>query len=145
VPAGLGEPVFAKLDADLAGALMGIGAVKAVEIGAGFSVAGRLGSENKDEFMAKNGMVCTECNHAGGILGGVSTGEEIVARLAVKPTASISLEQRTVNLQGEPVTIKIKGRHDPCICPRLVPVAEAMTALVIADHLLRQRAVRGSI
>ncbi len=143
LPAGLGEPVFGKLDADLAHALMSIGAVKGVEIGDGFEVASRLGSENQDSFIEREGKVVTEHNRAGGILGGISTGEEIIARLAVKPTPSISHEQRTVDLAGNETTIQIKGRHDPCICPRLVPVAEAMTALVLADHLLRHRALVG--
>jgi chorismate synthase len=141
VPAGLGEPVFGKLDADLAYALMGIGAVKAVEIGDGWAVASRLGTENQDPFIQDHGKIRSEMNRAGGILGGISTGEEIICRIAVKPTASIAAEQRTVDLEGRATTIQIKGRHDPCICPRIVPVAEAMTALVLVDHLLRQRAI----
>lgn len=136
VPAGLGEPVFGKLDADLAGALMGIGAVKGVEVGLGFGAASLRGSEVNDEFYWDGG-VRTRTNHAGGILGGISTGMPIVCRIAVKPTPSISKPQRTVNVETkEDAIIEIKGRHDPSIVPRIVPVVEAMTALVIADHML---------
>jgi chorismate synthase len=142
VPAGLGEPVFDRLDADIAKALMCIPAVKGVEIGAGFAVAGRRGSENNDAFEMRDGRVRTRTNNAGGILGGISTGETIVARMAVKPTSSIVLDQDTVTQTGEPATVKVLGRHDPCVCPRAVPIAEAMLALVLADHLLRQRAAR---
>ena len=139
VPAGLGDPVFNKLDAMLGGAMFSIGGVKGVEIGAGFSAAGRRGSENNDP-MGPEGFAS---NHAGGILAGISSGQEIVMRLAVKPTPSISRPQKTTNLAGEPVDIEIKGRHDPCICPRLAPVAEAMAALVLADAYLMQRALKG--
>jgi chorismate synthase len=142
VPAGLGEPVFDRLDADIAKALMCIPAVKGVEIGAGFAAVGRRGSENNDAFEARDGRIRTRTNNAGGILGGISTGEPIVARLALKPTSSIILEQDTVTQAGEPATLKVLGRHDPCVCPRAVPIAEAMVALVLADHLLRQRAAR---
>jgi chorismate synthase len=142
VPAGLGEPVFDRLDADIAKALMGIPAVKGVEIGAGFAVVERRGSENNDAFEQRDGRIRTRTNNAGGILGGISTGETIVARMAVKPTSSIVLEQETVTQTGDPATIKVLGRHDPCVCPRAVPIAEAMLALVLADHLLRQRAAR---
>jgi len=142
VPAGLGEPVFDKLDADLAKALMGIGSVKGIEIGAGFEVVGLLGSENNDPFYWDGERIRTRTNRAGGILGGISTGEDIIIRLAIKPTPSISRPQQTVTSQGDPCTITIRGRHDPCICPRVVPVAEAMVALVLVDHLLRQRSYR---
>lgn len=136
VPAGLGEPVFGKLDADLAGALMGIGAVKGVEIGLGFGAATLRGTEMNDEFYIDGGIK-TRTNHAGGIIGGISTGMPIVCRLAVKPTPSISKPQRTVNIRtNEDAMIEIKGRHDPSIVPRIVPVVEAMAALVLADHML---------
>lgn len=132
VPAGLGDPVFGKLDAAIAGALMGIGAVKGVEIGDGFAVAARFGSENNDPILPGG----SGSNRAGGILGGISTGAPVVARCAVKPTPSIALPQRTVDAAGEAVEIRVGGRHDPCIGPRLVPVAEAMLGLVLADALL---------
>jgi chorismate synthase len=138
VPAGLGEPVFDKLDAELAKALMSIGAVKGVEIGAGFEAARMKGSEMNDEFIIKEGRIRTKTNNAGGILGGISTGEPIICRIAVKPTPSISKPQRSVDMEKmQEVEIKIKGRHDPCICPRIVPVAEAMVALVLVDYLMR--------
>ena len=145
VPAGLGEPVFDKLEADLGKALLSIGAVKGVEFGDGFKMAERRGSENSDPFINDGGRIRTLYNRAGGILAGISTGEEIIIRLAVKPTSSIALEQKTVDKEGKPRKFQIKGRHDPCICPRLVPVAEAMCAIVLADHLLRQRAQAGKI
>jgi len=138
-PAGLGEPVFDKLDAELAKALMSIGAVKGVEIGEGFAAAALLGSENNDP-LTPEGFVS---NRAGGILAGISNGDEIVARAAVKPIPSIAMKQRTVNLKNEPVSIKIGGRHDISAIPRIIPVCEAMVALTIADHLLRQK-VTGS-
>ncbi len=138
IPPGVGEPVFDKLDAELAKALMSIGAVKGVEIGAGFSAAKMKGSEMNDPFRVKGGAVVTETNNAGGILGGISNGMPIICRIAVKPTSSISKAQKTVDLLKRVNTeIQIKGRHDPCICPRIVPVAEAMVALVLADHMLR--------
>jgi len=133
-PCGLGDPVFGKLDAQIAGAMMGIGAVKAVEIGDGIAVAGRFGSENNDPI-TKNGFLS---NHAGGILGGISSGQEIVVRIAVKPTPSIAKPQRTVDVQGNDAEITVKGRHDPCIVPRIIPVAEAMLALVLIDAVLEQ-------
>jgi chorismate synthase len=143
VPTGLGEPVFDKLDADLAKALMSIGAVKGVEIGAGRECASMRGSEMNDPLFMQEYRVKFESNNAGGILGGISTGDAIVCRIAVKPTPSIAKRQRTVDLAtGEASLIEIKGRHDPAIPPRIVPVAEAMVALVLADHLLRQRAAR---
>jgi len=138
VPPGLGEPVFDKLDADLAGALMGIGAVKGVEIGSGFASATMTGSQMNDPFEMQNGTVVCSTNNAGGILGGISNGEIIVCRIAVKPTPSIARSQRTVDMSDMSETnITIEGRHDPTIPPRIVPVAEAMTALVLADHLIR--------
>jgi chorismate synthase len=137
VPAGLGEPVFGKLDADLASAFMGLGAVKGVEFGLGFGAASLRGSEMNDEFYVEDGVVRSRTNHAGGIIGGISTGMPIVCRIAVKPTPSISRPQHTVNLQTmEDTVIEIKGRHDPSIVPRIVPVVEAMAALVLADHML---------
>jgi chorismate synthase len=143
VPAGLGEPVFDKLDAAIAQAMMSIPAVKGVEIGDGFAVALARGSENNDLFTRDaDGQVGTTTNHAGGILGGISNGQEIVVRIAAKPPASIARPQSTVDRTGMPATIEVHGRHDPTVLPRLVPVAEAMLALVLADHLLRQRMAR---
>jgi chorismate synthase len=133
-PAGLGDPVFGKLDAAIASALMGIGAVKGVEIGNGFCAARLKGSEQNDQ-MGEEGYLS---NHAGGILGGISNGNEIVARIAVKPTPSIASPQQTVDTERKVVSISVKGRHDPCIVPRIVPVAEAMLALVIVDALIEQ-------
>jgi len=133
-PPGLGDPVFGKLDALIAAALMGIGAVRGVEIGDGFASAARFGSENNDP-MTITGFAS---NHAGGILGGISTGQEIVVRIAVKPTPSISIPQKTRDIHGNEVEISVKGRHDPCIVPRILPVAEAMLALVLADCMLEQ-------
>lgn len=138
VPAGLGEPVFDRLDADLAKALMSIPAVKGFEIGAGFEAARMRGSEMNDSFLMEDGRVTCSSNNAGGILGGISSGLDIVCRVAVKPTPSISKLQQTVDLTTrENAEIAIKGRHDPTIPPRMVPVAEAMVALVFADHMLR--------
>ena len=140
VPPGLGAPVYAKLDAELAGALMGINAVKAVEIGDGFAAASLSGEANADEMRMRDGVVAFAANHAGGILGGISTGQPIVARFAVKPTSSILTMRRTVDRHGQEVEIATKGRHDPCVGIRAVPVGEAMLACVLADHLLRHRA-----
>lgn len=137
-PAGLGEPVFSKLDAELSKALMGIGAVKGVEFGAGFEAAKMKGSEMNDPMDNEKGKIKFLSNNAGGILGGISTGQDLVMRIAVKPTASIAREQKTIDVKGNNSKIKVEGRHDPCICPRIVPVAEAMTAIVIADFILRQ-------
>jgi chorismate synthase len=137
-PAGLGEPVFDKLDARLAGALMSIGAVKGVEIGEGFGVASLLGSENNDP-LTPDGY---GSNHAGGILGGISTGMDIIVRAAVKPIPSISKPQQTVTADGAPTTIRIKGRHDISAIPRIVPVCEAMALLVLADFMLHPFPVR---
>ena len=143
VPPGLGEPVFDKLQADIGKAMFSIPAIKGVEFGEGFAVAGLRGSENNDPFVRReDGSIGTSSNHHGGILGGISTGEEIVVRLAAKPPASIARPQQTVDRQGNPATIEIHGRHDPTVLPRLVPIAEAMLALVLADHLLRQRMAR---
>jgi chorismate synthase len=139
-PAGLGDPVFDKLDARLAHAVMSIGAVKGVEFGLGFDAARKKGSEHNDAFTEKDGAVHTSTNNAGGILGGISNGEDIVLRAAVKPTSSIAKEQATVNTQGHTETVAISGRHDPCLCPRIVPVVEAMINLVLADCLLLQKA-----
>ncbi len=140
VPPGLGAPVYAKLDADLAAALMGINAVKGVEIGDGFTTASLTGEENADELRMHDGVVEFASNHAGGILGGISTGQPVVARFAVKPTSSILAPRASVDRQGREVAVMTKGRHDPCVGIRAVPVAEAMVACVLADHLLRQRA-----
>ncbi len=131
-PVGLGDPVFGKLDALIAGAMMGIGAVKGVEIGDGFSAASKFGSENNDQMTADGFL----SNHAGGILGGISSGQEIIVRIAVKPTPSIAKVQQTRDIPGNVCEISIGGRHDPCIVPRIVPVAEAMLALVLMDCVL---------
>ncbi|MBF0562887.1 MAG: chorismate synthase [Alphaproteobacteria bacterium] len=140
VPLGLGAPVYDKLDADTAKALMSITAVKGVEIGEGFAAAALSGEANADEMRAgPNGTVRFLSNHAGGILGGIATGQPIVARMAVKPTSSILTPRRTVDVNGNEVEIFTKGRHDPCVGIRAVPVAEAMVACVLADHLLRHR------
>ncbi|GAG26889.1 unnamed protein product, partial [marine sediment metagenome] len=140
VPPNLGEPVFDKLDADLAKALMSISAVKGFEIGIGFQSSRIKGSENNDPIIIENEKIKTKTNNAGGILGGISNGMPIICRIAVKPTSSIEKEQDTVNLKTMKMTkLRIKGRHDPCICPRIVPVAEAMVALVLIDHLLMLR------
>ncbi len=140
VPAGLGAPIFDRLDADIAKALMSIPAVKGVEIGEGFAAAALSGPENVDEMRMKDGRPTFLSNHAGGVLGGISSGQDIVARLAVKPTSSLPVPLRTVDIRGEDVEIVTKGRHDPCVGIRAVPVAEAMIACVLADHLLRHRA-----
>jgi len=140
-PVGWGEPVFDKLDGNLARALMSIGSIKGVEIGAGFAVAGMLGSENNDLPVVIDGGIRFETNHAGGILGGISTGEDIVARVAVKPTPTIATEQRTVDLvTRERTTFRCVTASDPTIVPRMIPIAEAMTALVLIDHALLARA-----
>ncbi|SNC58859.1 chorismate synthase [Sodalis endosymbiont of Henestaris halophilus] len=136
LPAGLGEPVFDRLDADLAHALMSINAVKGVEIGDGVEVINKLGSENRDEITHEG----FQSNHAGGILGGISSGQPVIAHLSLKPTSSIMVPGRTVNRKGEDVQIVTRGRHDPCVGIRAVPIAEAMIAIVLMDHLLRQRA-----
>ena len=140
VPPGLGAPIYAKLDADLAQAMMSINAVKAVEIGDGFAAAALSGEQNADEMRMADGQVRFTSNHAGGILGGIATGQPIVARFAVKPTSSILTPRQTVDRSGREVDVTTKGRHDPCVGIRAVPVGEAMMALVLADHLLRHRA-----
>jgi chorismate synthase len=139
VPAGLGEPVYDKLDADLAKAMMSINAVKGVEIGAGFAAAALSGEENADEMRMKGGKLTFLSNAAGGVLGGISSGQDVVVRFAVKPTSSIVTPRKTVNIAGKNTEISTKGRHDPCVGIRAVPVGEAMMALVLADHLLRHR------
>ncbi|MFM4850924.1 chorismate synthase [Aeromonas rivipollensis] len=136
VPVGLGEPVFDRLDADIAHAMMGINAVKGVEIGDGFAVVEQKGSEHRDE-MTPAGFAS---NHAGGILGGISSGQDIVVNMALKPTSSITVPGKTINTSGEATEMITKGRHDPCVGIRAVPIAEAMLALVLMDHLLRHRA-----
>ena len=137
MPAGIGEPVFDKLDANLAKAVMSIGAVKGVEIGDGFAVAGAFGSDNNDSFCkGQDGKIAKTTNHAGGILGGMSDGSDIILRAAIKPTPSIARQQQTVNRDGEDIEISIKGRHDPIIVPRAVVVVEAMTAICVLDMIL---------
>ena len=144
VPVGLGAPIYGKLDGDLAAALMGINAVKGVEIGAGFAAAALSGEENADEIRIGNdGKPVFLSNHAGGILGGISTGQPIVCRFAVKPTSSILTPRRTVDRYGAETEISTKGRHDPCVGIRAVPIGEAMVACVVADHYLRQRGQMG--
>ena len=144
VPVGLGAPIYGKLDGDLAAALMGINAVKGVEIGAGFAAAAFSGEENADEIrMGNDGNPVFLSNHAGGILGGISTGQPVVCRFAVKPTSSILTPRRTVDRYGAETEISTKGRHDPCVGIRAVPIGEAMVACVIADHYLRQRGQMG--
>jgi chorismate synthase len=138
VPPGLGDPAFEKLEANLGKAMLSIGAVRGFEVGAGFAAAGMRGSEHNDEMDARGFL----SNNAGGIIGGISTGQDIIFRAAVKPTSSISRPQTTRNLTGETVEIRTEGRHDPIICPRIVPVVEGMTALVLMDHWLAQRALR---
>ena len=139
VPAGLGEPIFDRLDAELAKAILSIPATKGIEFGAGFAAADMTGVEHNDE-LTPSGFAT---NNAGGILGGISNGDEIVFRVVIKPTSSISRPQRTLNTAGEPAEIRTKGRHDPCLCPRAVPVVEAMAALVLEDHFKRQAALQG--
>jgi chorismate synthase len=141
VPPGLGAPIYGKLDAEIAGALMSINAVKGIEIGDGFAAAALRGEQNADEMRMQGGKITFLANHAGGILGGIATGQPIVARFAVKPTSSILTPVRSVSAAGEDVEIFTKGRHDPCVGIRAVPVGEAMLACVLADHLLRDRAV----
>src|SRR5260221_3324664 len=144
VPAGLGAPVYGKLDSDLAAALMGINAVKGVEIGAGMGAAALTGEENGDEMrMGNDGKPVFLSNNAGGILGGISTGQPVVVRFAVKPTSSILTPRRTVDRYGQETEISTKGRHDPCVGIRAVPIGEAMVACVIADHYLRHRGQTG--
>jgi chorismate synthase len=136
VPVGLGEPLFDKLDADIAHAMMGINAVKGVEIGDGFGVVAQRGSEHGDA-LTPDGF---ETNHAGGVLGGISTGQDLVVRLAIKPTSSIRLPRPSIDRAGRPTVVETHGRHDPCVGIRATPIAEAMLALVVMDHVLRWRA-----
>jgi chorismate synthase len=143
VPAGLGEPIYGKLDSDIASALMSINAVKGVEIGAGFAAAALSGEENGDEMRMRGGKVEFLSNQAGGILGGISSGQDIVARFAVKPTSSILTPRRSVTASGEELEVSTKGRHDPCVGIRAVPVGEAMLACVLADHAMRHKAQCG--
>ncbi len=143
VPAGLGAPVYGKLDADLAAAMMGINAVKGVEIGAGFAAAAQAGEEHGDEMRMEDGEVRFTSNNAGGVLGGISTGQDVVVRFAVKPTSSILIPRRSVDVHGNEVEVVTRGRHDPCVGIRAVPIGEAMMACVLADHLLRHRAQCG--
>ena len=143
VPAGLGAPVYDRLDADLAKAMMSINAVKGVEIGAGFRAAALTGEDNADEMRMEDGRVRFLSNNAGGVLGGISSGQDVVVRFAVKPTSSILTPRRTVDRGGADTEIATKGRHDPCVGIRAVPVGEAMMAIVLADHLLRHRAQCG--
>ncbi|MEI7597691.1 MAG: chorismate synthase [Aestuariivirga sp.] len=139
VPAGWGAPLYSKLDQDLAGAMMSINAVKGVEIGAGFQSAEFSGEENADEIRMRRGKPEFLSNNAGGILGGISTGQDVVVRFAIKPTSSILTSKRSISAQGEDVDVMTKGRHDPCVGIRAVPVGEAMMAIVLADHFLRHR------
>jgi len=139
VPTGLGEPVFDKLDADLAGALMGINAAKGVEIGAGFSVVEQKGTEHRDEITPQGFL----SNNAGGILGGISSGQDIIAHLALKPTSSLRIPGRSVDIHGNAIEVITTGRHDPCVGIRAAPIAEAMMALVLMDHYLRDRGQNG--
>ncbi len=143
VPTGLGAPIYGKLDADLAGALMSINAVKGVEIGDGFAAAALTGEENADEMGINGNKVSFDANHAGGILGGISSGQDVVARFAVKPTSSILTPRKSITRSGEETEVMTKGRHDPCVGIRAVPVGEAMMACVLADHFLRHRGQNG--
>ncbi len=142
VPAGLGEPVFDRLEADLGKALLSLPACKGFECGSGFAGTRLRGSQHNDAFYAEQGRVRTRTNRSGGIQGGISNGEDIVVRAAFKPTATILMPQETVDVDGNATTLQARGRHDPCVLPRAVPMVEAMMALVLADHLLRQRALR---
>ncbi|MEL6926818.1 MAG: chorismate synthase, partial [Bacteroidota bacterium] len=141
-PVGLGEPAFDKLHADLAKAMLSINACKGFEYGSGFTGVSMRGSEHNDSFVNEEGKIVTTTNHSGGIQGGISNGMDIYFRVAFKPVATIVPAQESVNEAGETVTVEGKGRHDPCVVPRAVPIVEAMTALVLADHLLRQRSTQ---
>ncbi len=145
VPAGLGEPVFDKLEADLARGMLSLPASKGFEIGSGFAGALLTGIQHNDPFTVDaRGRVRTTSNRSGGVQGGISNGEDIVCRVAFKPTATISQAQQTIDREGRAVTLQARGRHDPCVLPRAVPVVEAMACLVLADHLLRQRGQCGA-
>jgi chorismate synthase len=141
IPAGLGEPVFDKLEADLAKAMLSLPASKGFEIGSGFAATRMKGSEHNDAFEMRDGKVRTTTNHSGGVQGGISNGENIFFQVAFKPTSTIAREQKTVTTAGEDVTLAARGRHDPCVLPRAVPIVEAMAALVLCDHALRQRVI----
>jgi len=141
VPPGLGEPIFDRLDADIAHAMMSINAVKGVEIGAGFACVEQKGTEHRDEITPQGFL----SNHAGGVLGGISSGQDMVVSIALKPTSSLRLPGRSVNLQGEPIEVVTKGRHDPCVGIRATPIAEAMLAMVLMDHYLRHRAQNSDV
>jgi len=143
-PVGLGEPVFDKLEADLAKAMLSLPATKGFEIGSGFSSTRMRGSEHNDPFEMRGGKIRTSTNYSGGIQGGISNGEEIYFRVAFKPTATIAREQKTISASREQTKLAARGRHDPCVLPRAVPMVEAMTALVLCDHALRQRAINFS-
>ncbi len=143
MPIGLGEPIFDKLEADLAKAMLCINATKGFEIGSGFEGIKMFGSQHNDAFVTKNGKVMTKTNNSGGVQGGISNGMPIIFRVAFKPTSTIQKEQDTVDIKGKPVKLVAKGRHDPCVLPRAVPIVEAMAALVLCDHYLRQRAQNG--
>ncbi|MFY9180597.1 MAG: chorismate synthase, partial [Venatoribacter sp.] len=138
---GLGEPIFDRLDAELAHALMSINAVKGVEIGDGFDVVAQKGTEHRDE-LTPEGFVS---NHAGGVIGGISTGQDIIAHIALKPTSSITIAGRSIDIDGNPIEVITKGRHDPCVGIRATPIAEAMMAIVLCDHLLRHRAQNADV
>jgi chorismate synthase len=143
VPAGLGEPVFDKLEADLAKNMLSIGSAKAFEYGLGFNSASMKGSEFNDQMTVENGRAVFLSNHDGGIQGGISNGQDIYFKVGFKPVPSIRLEQKTITTEGKPATISIKGRHDSCHIPRLVVVVESMAALVMADHILRFKGISG--
>ena len=142
VPAGLGEPVFDKLEADLARGMLSLPAAKGFEIGSGFAGTRMTGRSHNDPFEPGPDGPRTITNHSGGVQGGISNGADILCRVAFKPTATIASEQKTVDIDNSPVTLAAKGRHDPCVLPRAVPLVEAMMLLVLADHWLRQRSVR---
>ncbi|VVM05281.1 chorismate synthase, partial [Methylacidimicrobium tartarophylax] len=141
MPVGLGEPVFDKLDADLAKAMLSIPAAKGFELGSGFAGTRLRGSQHNDPFYSEGGRVRTRTNFSGGVQGGISNGEELFFRVALKPVATIALPQETVTEKGQPTILRARGRHDPCVLPRAVPIVEAMTRLVLADHALRQKAI----
>ena len=145
VPVGLGEPVFDKLEADLAKSVLSMPACKGFEVGSGFGGTTLTGSQHNDPFYSDGGRIRTRTNNSGGIQGGISNGEDIIIRAAFKPTATIMREQNTVDVDGNEVTLQGRGRHDPCVLPRAVPIVESMMALVLADHALRQRGQRGSV
>jgi len=144
VPAGLGEPVFDKLEADLGKGILSLPACKGFEVGSGFAGVEMTGSTHNDPFYSDGGRVRTRTNRSGGIQGGISNGEDILLRAMFKPTATILKEQETVDIHGNPTTLKGRGRHDPCVLPRAVPMVEAMIALVLADHAMRHRAQCGN-